>query len=231
MKDASEVVLSRPGLRPATIGGACSGGCETTILNPRPARPALLESRVDADVQPVAREPPRLSRAPADPGVELGHAMAVQQRFEVVDLALVDRALGQHDDIDATGLLTGGDQHPIQEVQIKRLRPGRTRRTQTGRSSASAPSPRPGESRMLAPSAATAAAAAWRTRTEGPYRDGEPGSCATEPQCPDLARRRSVRTPVVPWGEYGPSAARADSRASMRASDPFLASSSRPRAR
>jgi hypothetical protein len=45
--------------------------------------------------------------------------MALQQRFEVLDLPLVDRAFRQHDHIDATGLLTGGDHHPVQEIQIK----------------------------------------------------------------------------------------------------------------
>ena len=45
--------------------------------------------------------------------------MAVQQRFEVVDLALGDGALGQQDDIDAARLLAGGDQHPIQQVQVE----------------------------------------------------------------------------------------------------------------
>ena len=46
----------------------------------------------------------------------------VQQRLELVDLALVDRALRQANDIDTTGLLAGGHQHAVQEVQIEALR-------------------------------------------------------------------------------------------------------------
>ena len=43
--------------------------------------------------------------------------MAAQKRLEVVDLAFVDRALGEHDHVDA--LLASGDQDPVQEVQIE----------------------------------------------------------------------------------------------------------------
>jgi hypothetical protein len=65
---------------------------------------------------------------------------------------------------------------------------------------------------MLVPAAATEAGASWRTQTEGPYRDAEPASCPTARRCPGVGRRRSGKTPVVPSGEYGLSAARASSQ-------------------
>ena len=38
--------------------------------------------------------------------------MTVQQRFELVDLALIDSALGKEHDVDAVGCSTHGDEHP-----------------------------------------------------------------------------------------------------------------------
>jgi hypothetical protein len=51
--------------------------------------------------------------------------MPLQQRFEVVDLLLVDCALRKHDHVDAAGLLAGGDQHSVQEVQVKAIGRGK----------------------------------------------------------------------------------------------------------
>jgi hypothetical protein len=70
-------------------------------------------------MQPVGRELAGLPAVLAHPGHQVDHPVAVQKRFEVVDLALVDGAFGQQDDIDATGLLAGGDKHAIQQVQVK----------------------------------------------------------------------------------------------------------------
>ena len=82
-------------------------------------QPTFLESGVEAHVQPVAGELTRLPGGLAHPGHQLDHPVAVQQRFEGVDLVLRDGALGQHDDIDTARLLAGGDQHTIQQVQIE----------------------------------------------------------------------------------------------------------------
>ena len=40
--------------------------------------------------------------------------MGVEEHLEVVELARVDRALGQHYDVDATRLFAGGHEHAIQ---------------------------------------------------------------------------------------------------------------------
>ena len=83
------------------------------------ARPALFESRVHADMHLIVPSPPRRLRAPADPGLQVDHSVALQQRFQRVELAFVDRAFRQHDHIDATDLLSGGDQHPVDEIQVE----------------------------------------------------------------------------------------------------------------
>jgi hypothetical protein len=72
-------------------------------------------------MQPVVRELAGLSHRLANPSLQVDHPVGVQQRLEAVDFARVDPALGQQHDIDATGLLAGGDQHAIQQVKIKPL--------------------------------------------------------------------------------------------------------------
>ncbi len=44
--------------------------------------------------------------------------MAVQERFEALDVILVDGALRENHDVDTARLLAGGDEHAIQEVQV-----------------------------------------------------------------------------------------------------------------
>jgi hypothetical protein len=67
MKDASKVVLSDLALvqRPPMV--LVLADVKPRFRIPDWRRAALLESRVDADMQPVAGEPLRLLRAPADP--------------------------------------------------------------------------------------------------------------------------------------------------------------------
>jgi hypothetical protein len=45
--------------------------------------------------------------------------MTVQDSLDLVDLALIDGALRQHDDIDAAGLVPSRGQDAIQKVQIE----------------------------------------------------------------------------------------------------------------
>src|SRR5262245_60676067 len=45
--------------------------------------------------------------------------MTVQDSLELVDLALIDRALRQHDDIDAVGLVPSSGQHAIQQFKVE----------------------------------------------------------------------------------------------------------------
>ena len=48
--------------------------------------------------------------------------MLIQEGLELVDLTLLDRALGQAHDIHAPGLPTGRHQHAVQEVEVEALR-------------------------------------------------------------------------------------------------------------
>ena len=47
--------------------------------------------------------------------------MAVQERFQRVELAFIDGALRQQDDIDAMDLFSRRDQHPVDEIQVELL--------------------------------------------------------------------------------------------------------------
>ena len=72
-----------------------------------------------ADVHPVARELPRLCRALPDPGDQPGHSVTGQERLQVIDLAVLDRAFWQDDDIDGVGLVPGRGEHPVHQVQVE----------------------------------------------------------------------------------------------------------------
>src|SRR5262249_4167550 len=94
MKHATQVVLVDLAFveRPAVM-------FVLTEVEPRPAsggrrRLTLYEHRVPAVVNPVGREPPSLGYPLADAGVDEGDSVAAQQVLEVVDVALVDGALG-----------------------------------------------------------------------------------------------------------------------------------------
>ena len=84
-------------------------------------RTALLEPRIHANVDPVARQLLQFAGVLSDPGLEEHHAVAVQQRLEALDLGLVDGALGHEHDIDAPGLLARGYEHTVEKLQIEPL--------------------------------------------------------------------------------------------------------------
>jgi hypothetical protein len=41
--------------------------------------------------------------------IKPGHAVPAQECLQVIDLAVLGRAFGQHDDVDRLGLVPGGD--------------------------------------------------------------------------------------------------------------------------
>ena len=47
--------------------------------------------------------------------------MAAQQRFQRVELALVDGALRQQHDVNAANLFSRRDEHPVDEIQVEPL--------------------------------------------------------------------------------------------------------------
>jgi hypothetical protein len=47
--------------------------------------------------------------------------MLVQERLEVVELALIHRALGQEHDVDGSGLPPRGAQHAVQQLEVEAL--------------------------------------------------------------------------------------------------------------
>jgi hypothetical protein len=98
-------------------------------VKPRPRcgrhRSTLLKAWIDSPVQPVARQPAGLRAALADARIKEPHPMAIEQSLQRADLVLADRALGQHDHIDAVDLLASSDQNPVQQVQIQSLRGGK----------------------------------------------------------------------------------------------------------
>ena len=47
--------------------------------------------------------------------------MPAQQRFQRVELAFLDRALRQQDDIDGPDLVPGRKEQPVDEIQVERL--------------------------------------------------------------------------------------------------------------
>jgi hypothetical protein len=121
VQDSSEVVLEDLTLieRPAVM---------LVLADPKPAprrlagRRAFLEPRVHTAVKPVPGRCSRKVGAPANTREQCDNPVPVEQSLELVDLALVDGQLGEGDDIDAADLLAGGDEHPVQEVEVETLR-------------------------------------------------------------------------------------------------------------
>jgi hypothetical protein len=54
------------------------------------------------------------------PGDQSGHSVPGQERLQIIDLAVLHRALRQDDDIDGLDLVLG-DEHPVHEIQIEPL--------------------------------------------------------------------------------------------------------------
>ena len=55
------------------------------------------------------------------PGLQVAHPVAAQQRFQRVELAFLNGALRQQDDIDGPDLVPGGKEHPVDEIQVERF--------------------------------------------------------------------------------------------------------------
>ena len=53
--------------------------------------------------------------------MQVAHSVAAQQRFQRVELAFLDGALRQQDDIDAADLVPGRKEHPVDEIQVEPL--------------------------------------------------------------------------------------------------------------
>jgi hypothetical protein len=64
----------------------------------------------------IAPELARSPRALADPSLEVDHSVTVQQRLQRVELAFLDGALRQQDDVDAADLVSGREEHPVDEI-------------------------------------------------------------------------------------------------------------------
>ena len=68
------------------------------------------------------RRSARLRRLLAHPRPKSDHASVEEESLELVDLTLLNRALGQTYDIHAPGLPTGRHQDAVQEVEVEALR-------------------------------------------------------------------------------------------------------------
>src|SRR5262249_3101745 len=119
MKDATEVVLEDLGLieRPTVV--LVLAQVKPLLGASGAQRSAGIQTRVYADVDPVAGPPTGSVRATAHPGPQRGYAVAVEQRLEVADLALLERALGQHHDVDVADLLVRRAERPVDEVEVQ----------------------------------------------------------------------------------------------------------------
>src|SRR5262249_31670702 len=73
----------------------------------------------EGDVHPGGGGVAGLLRMLPDPDDETGYPVTAQQRLEIVELALVDRALREDDGADAVDFVQGCDERPIDEVEIE----------------------------------------------------------------------------------------------------------------
>ena len=53
------------------------------------------------------------------PGHQPNHPVAVQERLEIVDIALVDRALRQQHSVNAVHLISGSHNHAAYKIQVE----------------------------------------------------------------------------------------------------------------
>lgn len=76
-------------------------------------RGTFFKYRAHADVHPVAGLSARLRCWLTYTGHEHGHAVAIQNSLEIVEVTLVDGALWEHHHIDTAGLVSGREDSAV----------------------------------------------------------------------------------------------------------------------
>ena len=72
-------------------------------------------------MHPVRWLAPGLLGLSADAGDQAGDPVASEQRLEVRDVGVRDSALGKHDGVDVGDLVQGGDQCPLDQIEVEPL--------------------------------------------------------------------------------------------------------------
>jgi hypothetical protein len=98
-------------------------------MKPRFPRGARTQSRsfqyrTYTDVHPIAGELPRSLGVLTDPRLQHNDSVAVQDCFKLVNVVLLDGALGKQHGIDAVYLVPSRNKHPVHKIQIEPFRGG-----------------------------------------------------------------------------------------------------------